>query len=111
MAYIGVMGIQYVAKLSLFLNLIPFLMILVVFFNVKDGIPNHVPANPAPFIAFTLLIQAIIGFFATAGAAGADFGMNSRNEGDVRAGGFVGIAIAVLYAAGLPLLSVAGCTD
>jgi cytosine permease len=61
-----------------------------------------------PFIAFTLLIQAVIGFFATAGAAGADFGMNSRHEGDVRSGGFVGIALAILYAGGLPILSVAG---
>ncbi|MGI8988614.1 MAG: cytosine permease [Bryobacteraceae bacterium] len=108
MAYIGVMGIQYVAKLSLFLNLIPFLMILIVLFNVKSGIASYAPANPAPFIGFTLLVQAIVGFFATAGAAGADFGMNSRNEADVRTGGFAGIAIAVLYAAGLPLLSVAG---
>jgi len=31
-------------------------------------------------LAFTLLLQIVIGFFATAGAAGADFGMNNRNE-------------------------------
>ena len=108
MAYIGVKGIQYVAKLSLFLNLIPFLMILLVFFKTKDGIPNYVPADPKPFLAFTLLLQMVIGFFATAGAAGADFGMNNRNEKDVRLGGLVGIALAVLYAGGLPILSVAG---
>ena len=40
---------------------------------------GHVPADPNPFVAFTLLLQIVIGFFATAGAAGADFGMNSRN--------------------------------
>ena len=50
----------------------------------------------------------MIGFFATAGAAGADFGMNSRDDGDVRKGGFFGIALAILYAGGLPILSVAG---
>ena len=50
----------------------------------------------------------MIGFFATAGAAGADFGMNSRDGGDVRKGGLVGIALAILYAGGLPILSVAG---
>jgi cytosine permease len=108
MAYIGVMGIQYVAKLSLFLNLIPFLMILLVFAKTAPGIPNYVPADPNPYFAFTLLLQIVIGFFATAGAAGADFGMNNRNEKDVRWGGFFGIAVAVLYAGGLPILSVAG---
>lgn len=108
MAYIGVKGIQYVAKLSLFLNLIPFLMILLVFFKTKDSIPNYTPADPNPFLAFTLLLQIVIGFFATAGAAGADFGMNNRNEKDVRMGGLIGIALAVLYAGGLPILSVAG---
>jgi cytosine permease len=108
MAYIGVMGIQYVAKLSLFINAIPLVMILVVFLKTSGGIAAHTVADPQPFAAFTLLIQVVIGFFATAGAAGTDFGMNSRNEGDVRMGGLVGIALAVMYAAGLPLLSVAG---
>ena len=108
MAYIGVMGIQYVAKLSLYLNLIPFLMILLVFAKTSTGIPNYVPTDPNPFFAFTLLLQIVIGFFATAGAAGADFGMNSRNETDVRWGGFFGVAVAILYAGGLPILSVAG---
>ena len=68
------------------------------------------PADPQPFVAFTLLIQIIIGFFATAGAAGADFGMNSRNEKDVRMGGLTGITLAIVFAAGLPLLSVAGAS-
>ncbi len=108
MAYIGVMGIQYVAKLSLYLNLIPFLMILLVFAKTAPGIPSYVPADPNPFFAFTQLLQIVIGFFATAGAAGADFGMNSRNQTDVRWGGLVGVAVAILYAGGLPILSVAG---
>jgi cytosine permease len=110
MAYIGAKGIQYVGKVSLYLNGIAFLMVLVVFLKTMGGVPAHTvdPAKAAPFAAFALLIQAVIGFFATAGAAGADFGMNSRNEGDVRKGGLVGIALAVLYAGGLPLLSVAG---
>ena len=38
----------------------------------------------------------------------ADFGMNNRNEKDVRMGGLVGIALAILYAGGLPILSVIG---
>jgi cytosine permease len=110
MGWIGVKGIQYVAKLSTFLNFIPLLMLLVVFFQTAGGIGNFQPpsADLNPYLAFTAVIAIVIGFFATAGAAGADFGMNSRNETDVKWGGLVGIALAVLIAGGLPLLSVAG---
>lgn len=108
MAWIGVMGLQYVARVATFLNFIPLVMILVVFAKVAPGIPAHVPSDPNPYVAFTLLLQIVIGFFATAGAAGADFGSNSRHAADVRWGGLVGIVAAVLIAGGLPLLSVAG---
>ena len=110
MAYIGAKGIQYVSKVSLYLNGISALMVLLVFIKTMDGLGQHTvdPVKADPMAAFTLLVQAVIGFFATAGAAGADFGMNSRNEGDVRMGGFFGIALAILYAGGLPILSVAG---
>ncbi len=110
MAYIGAKGIQYVSKVSLYLNGIALVMVAFVFLKTMGGIGAHTvnPATENSFSAFTLLIQAVIGFFATAGAAGADFGMNNRNKSDVRWGGFVGITLAVLYAGGLPLLSVAG---
>jgi cytosine permease len=108
MAYVGVKGIQYVAKVSLILNVIPLLMILFVFVKTFPGISRYTVPNPDPFAAFTLLIAVVIGFFATAGAAGADFGMNSRDQRDVKWGGLIGIAIPVLIAGGLPLMSVAG---
>ncbi len=108
MAYVGVKGIQYVARFALYLNLIPLLMILFAFYRTAGGLERHVVTDPAPFVGFTLLVHAVVGFFATAGAAGADFGMNSRNERDVEMGGKVGIALAILVAGGLPLLSVAG---
>ncbi|MDZ7639400.1 MAG: cytosine permease [Bryobacterales bacterium] len=108
MAYIGVKGIGYVARVATYLNFIPLIMILIVFFKTFDGIALYeAPANN-PVIAFTLILQIVIGFFATAGAAGADFGINSRHAGDVKWGGLVGISLAVLVAGGLPLLSVAG---
>jgi cytosine permease len=107
-AYIGVKGIQYVAKASLYLSLIAFLMILLVFINTKGGIANYKVADPHPYLAFALIVQIVVSFFATAGAAGADFGMNSRHEKDVRLGGLIGITAAILYAGGLPLMSVAG---
>jgi cytosine permease len=108
LAYVGVKGIQYVAKFSLFLNMIPLVMLLVVFFRTASGVPQFVPSDPHPYIGFMLLIQIVIGFFATAGAAGTDFGMNNRDARDVRWGGLVGISLAILIAGGLPLMSVAG---
>ena len=110
MAFAGAKGVQYVSKIALFLNAIPLLMLLVVFFQTSGGIGNYqvAPAQQNSFGAFTTMIAIVIGFFATAGAAGADFGMNARNEGDVRWGGLVGITLAVMVAGGLPLLAVAG---
>jgi cytosine permease len=108
MAYVGVKGIQFVSRVSLFLNIIPFLMLLVVLYSTREGWTQHVPANPSPMLSFALLIQIVVGFFATAGAAGADFGMNNRNARDIRMGGLVGIALAALFAGALPWLSVAG---
>ena len=100
-ATIGILGIQYVARASLFLNAIPLLMILVVFFRVQGGISQHQPTLSDNWGAIATILQTVIGFFATAGAAGVDFGMNSRDERDVRLGGLVGIAGAILIAGGL----------
>jgi len=55
-----------------------------------------------------LMIGVVVGFFATAGAAGADLAMNSRNTTDVQMGGLVGIALATVFAGGLAILVVAG---
>jgi cytosine permease len=108
MAFVGIKGIAYVARVALYLNAIALLMVLAVFLKTAGGLAGHAPSEPAPWAAFALLVQMVIGFFATAGAAGADFGMNNRDARDVRLGGLVGIALAVVYAGGLPLLSVAG---
>ena len=108
LGYVGAKGIDYVARFALYLNCIPLLMILVVFAKNAGGFGQYVPARPNSYIGFTMLIQIVVGFFATAGAAGVDFGMNSRDERDVRWGGLIGILLAVIVAGGLPLLSVAG---
>jgi cytosine permease len=110
LSFVGAKGIQYVAKIATFLNFIPLIMLLIVVFQIGGSAGNYtVPAGEAnPYLAFTALISAVIGFFATAGAAGADFGTNARNESDVRWGGLIGITLAALLAAGLPLISVAG---
>jgi cytosine permease len=108
LAYVGVKGIQYVARFALYLNFIPLLMILIVFFRTAGAAGEFVPTEGNPYVGFMLLIQMVVGFFATAGAAGADFAMNNRDARDVRWGGLVGITLAILIAGGLPLISVAG---
>ncbi len=57
---------------------------------------------------FFLVIQMVIGFFATAGAVGADFCSNNRNAEDVWLGGIVGVGIATIFAGAMALLTVAG---
>ncbi len=107
-AWVGAKGIQYVAKVATFLNFIPLLMLIVVFFQVSGGSRYHVEAAKAdPFMALTTVMAVVIGFFATAGAAGADFGINARHKSDVRWGGLVGVTLAATVAGGLALAAVA----
>jgi len=108
LGYVGAKGIQYVSRFALYLNLVPLIMILVVFAKNVGGVGQYVVPHPNTYLGFTMLIQIVVGFFATAGAAGVDFGLNSRDEQDVRRGGMIGIWLAVIVAGGLPLLSVAG---
>jgi cytosine permease len=123
-AFMGLKGIQYVARVASFLPLIPLVILLILFFSTVGGLASFNSATLAAsariamenqslpvlttwgVIAF--LLTYIIGFFATAGAAGTDFGMNNRDANDVHLGGLVGIAGATILAGGLSLLIVAG---
>lgn len=108
-AYVGAKGIRYVAKVATYLNFIPLLMLLVVFLQTPGSAGQYRPAagQEDSYLAFTAMLAAVIGFFATAGAAGADFGTNARNKGDVRWGGLVGVTLAALVAGGLSISAVA----
>jgi cytosine permease len=110
MAYVGVKGIKYVGRVSLLLNCIPLIMLIVVFWQTVGGVARYVPKpeETDTLGAFSATLAIVLGFFATGGAAGADFGMNSRNAKDVKWGGLVGISLAVVITGGLALLSVAG---
>lgn len=110
LSWVGAKGIQYVAKVATYLNFVPVLMLIWVLFQTIGSVGNYhvAPEQENSYFAVTKILAVVIGFFATAGAAGADFGMNSRNEGDVSKGGLVGIALAGVIAAGLPLISIAG---
>ena len=130
-AFMGVKGIQYVARVATFFPLIPLaiLLILVVFsiggvadFDAQvmidagaaveiareEGVAIKAQPALSTFGVVALICTYIVGFFATAGAAGADFGMNNRNAKDVQLGGLVGIAGATIFAGVAALLIVAG---
>ena len=122
-AFVGLKGIQYVAKVATYLPLIPLFTLIWLFAKTAGSIGSFEPAKMVaaqlalaptapPSLAGIGVIAAVmtyvVGFFATAGAAGVDFGQNSRDKNDVSMGGLVGVALAILVTAGLSILVVAG---
>lgn len=108
LAWVAIKGIEYVGQVAKFLNWVPLLMIVIVFWVNRVGIDHYTVVHSDPWGGFLNTVTIVIGFFATAGAAGADFGMNNRNGKDIVLAGVLGIVGAVLVAGGLPILSVAG---
>ena len=121
-AFVGLKGIQYVAKIATFLPLIPVVILLVLLAKTIGGIGDFdadalvtagtVEGGATGGLSFigviALSITFVVGFFATAGAAGVDFGTNSKDEKDVQMGGLFGIALAAIVAAGAAILIAAG---
>ncbi|HEY7838532.1 MAG TPA: cytosine permease [Terriglobales bacterium] len=107
-AWVAMRGISHVARAAQILNWIPLAMLVIVFFATRHGLSHFQPAVHHPAESFALTLDFVLGYIATAAAAGADFGSNSRNRGDVIRGGLVGIALAVFVAGGLAMLGVAG---
>ena len=122
-AFVGLKGIQYVAKVATYLPLIPLAVLLLLLAKTCGGIGSFDPqafialsAKAAPaapealgsFGVLAVMLTFVVGFFATAGAAGVDFGTNSRDKRDVSMGGLVGVALAIIVTAGISMLIVAG---
>jgi cytosine permease len=124
-AFVGLKGIQYVARVATYFPIVPLAILLVTFFRTVGGMGSFdpqkliaaqqaahtstsglAPLNAVGVLAF--MLTYVVGFFATAGAAGVDFGTNSRDAKDVSLGGLVGIALAILVTGGLSALIVAG---
>ena len=122
-AFVGLKGIQYVAKVATYLPLIPLTILIVLLAKTGGSIGSFDPAkfielgktvNPAApdalsmFGVLAFMMTFVVGFFATAGAAGVDIASNGRNESDVKMGGIVGIALAIIVTAGISMMVVAG---
>jgi cytosine permease len=97
-----------VDQVAKYLNWVPLIMILLVFWSNKDGIARYQSPHDDPLAGFLNVITMAIGYFATAGAAGADFGRTNRTPRDIVLGGAFGIMGGIIIAGGLPILSVAG---
>lgn len=108
LGWVAIKGIHYVGRVAKFLNWVPLIMILIVFWANKGGISHYQPPQQDGMTGFLNILTIVIGYFATAGAAGADFGMSNGNRKDVLLGGIFGIVVGALIAGGLPILSVAG---
>lgn len=116
-------GIRYVAVISTWLPIIPAVVLLVALIKTAGGLTSFEPsalvaaanvANPQVLPAtggvaiIIALITHIVGFTATAGAAGVDFGTNARSGKDVVLGGLAGIFLAIVLTAGVAIMIVAG---
>lgn len=108
LGWVAVKGIHYVGRIAKFSNWVPLLMIVIVFWANRGGIAQYHAPQHAPTVGFLNMLTIVIGYFATAGAAGADFGMNNSNRRDIVLGGLTGIVGGALIAGGLPMLAVAG---
>lgn len=118
-AFVGLKGIQYVAKVATFLPLIPFVILLILLGKTASGLGSFeptqlgVPADAAEFGVTSLdlmliAIANIVGFFATAGAAGVDIASSNRHGRDVHLGGLSGIAAVTIFTGCVAVLIVAG---
>jgi cytosine permease len=121
-AFVGLKGIKYVAKVATYLPLIPLVVLLWLAaktignlgqFDAGALITAQRPVGASDsqlghIGVLAAMLTYVVGFFATAGAAGVDFGTSSRDKKDVQMGGLVGIALAIFITAGLSLVIVAG---
>jgi len=122
-AFVGLKGIQYVAKVATYLPLIPVVALLWLTAKTIGNVGQFdagalvtaqqvtAATTVAPLSHLGVLaavLTYVVGFFATAGAAGVDFGTSSRDSKDVQWGGLIGIALAIFLTAGLSLIIVAG---
>ncbi len=121
-------GIKYVAKFSTYLPLIPAAILIVLVAKTMGGLGSFDPqalvaadaaakasggaaaatGGMSAFGVFAFVLAYIVGFFATAGAAGVDFGTGARHKGDVALGGLVGVALAIFLTIGAAILITAG---
>ncbi|MDR2441047.1 MAG: hypothetical protein LBE12_16935 [Planctomycetaceae bacterium] len=122
--FMGIMGIQYVGKIASFMPIIPIAILLLLLAKTIGNVGEFSAeqmlkaapetANPATLYGsgilgiFSLMGAYVIGFFATAGAAGVNFGCGNKDGNAVQLGGLVGIVLSTVFTGVISLLVVAG---
>lgn len=112
-ALVGLKGIQYVARVATYLPLIPLVVLVIGLVSFGGSAGDYKPvaapgSGGGAFNTVLMMVAAIVGFFATAGAAGVDICTSNRDKKDVSMGGIVGIIIAIALTAGISVIAVAG---
>ena len=137
-AFVGLKGIKYVGMVASYMPIIPIVALLALLACTVSGVFSFDPAKlieadvtaaaaeGKAIAAFglygtgtlgslagqlgvlSLICAYIVGFFATAGAAGCDFGSNNKDRNAVIFGGLVGIAGATIFTGAIALIAVAG---
>ena len=119
--FVGLNGIKYVGMLGSFMPIIPICILGYLLYKTYPSIDFFKVGFIAPTDAHTvklyglqdlgvlgLMCAYVVGFFATAGAAGCDFGMNNKNAAAVKWGGLVGVFGVTVLTGLCALLIVAG---
>jgi len=118
-AFIGLKGMQYVGKVASWLPVIPIAVLLILLFKTMgtlDGFSTAYFKKSAPTVfgggslsVFHVMITFAVGFFATLGAAGCDFGSGNKDEAkSALGGGGVGVFGSMLFTGTIALLVIAG---
>ncbi|MDR3235072.1 MAG: hypothetical protein LBT46_15655 [Planctomycetaceae bacterium] len=121
--FMGLKGIQYVGKVASFTPIIPIAILVLLLVNTL-GTAGNFDASKIPKVAegvklygseqlgvVSLMCAYVIGFFATAGAAGVGFGSGNKNGTAVQLGGLVGVVLPTVFAGIAALIVIAGTQD
>ena len=122
--FIGMKGVRYVGMVASFAPIIPISVLLLILVNTIGGVGSFsvekllaaAPEGTKPITLFgsgflgvlSLMCTYVYGFFATAGAAGVDFGSNNKDAKSVQMGGLVGVVLAMVVTGTIALLAIAG---
>ena len=130
-AFVGLKGIKYVGAVASYLPIIPIVALLyllactiggVFSFEPKVAVDaveggkavglygdgNQIGSLAGQLGVLSLICAYVVGFFATAGAAGCDFGSNNKDRHAVIMGGLVGIVGATIFTGVIALIAIAG---
>ena len=129
-AFIGLKGIKYVGMVASYMPIIPVVTLLYLLVCTMGGVFKFDPSAAVSAVeggkavglygdgtlgslsgqlgVLSLICAYVVGFFATAGAAGCDMGSNNKDRTAVILAGLVGIAGATIFTGAIALIAIAG---